>query len=321
MKSFYKLFLASFLLFVLVAPVMAEETTTTIDTTTTTEEVVTEETTTTETDTVTEETTEEAEVTMIEASEEEAPVMVRQPRKARHYRKFSGQLFDKKPFMDQGVMKHADAISFLQQRGVIHGYPDGTFGPERHINRAESLKVLLGAMGEEALMDGELSFSDVPADAWFAGYVRAAHMKGIVKGYEDGTFRPGDAVKQGELLKMVLESFGVDLTDYEVTNLPEGFDTTAWYAPYLQYALNNGLLTAEEVNLEMGMTREMFVKFVYGLIQEQEQMITDEEATAEEAIVEEATTEETVTEEGTVTEETTTEEATEETVTEETTQQ
>ena len=191
-------------------------------------------------------------------------------KKAKNYKKFKKQLREKKEFKDSHKIKNKDAVDFLQQRGILDGYEDGSFGPENPINRAESLKVLLESLGEAPDEDTSNEFEDVPEDAWFAGYVKKAKRKGIVRGYEDGTFQPARTVNQVELLKLAFESFGIDLENYDVTDLPAGAELDAWYAPYLQYALDNNLLDTDDVDPGEGMTREMFSEVMYRLIQQQE---------------------------------------------------
>ena len=191
-------------------------------------------------------------------------------RVARNYSGFRGQLRSKKVFRDADEIENETAVQFLQQRGILDGYDDGSFGPQNPINRAESLKVLLTALGQEPNEVTEQEFSDVPVDAWYAGYVNKAKEEGIVDGYEDGTFQPAKTVNQVELLKIAFESFGIDLSDYEVTGLPDGLEENAWYAPYLQYALDNGLIDEDDVAPDEGMTREMFSEVIYRLIQQQD---------------------------------------------------
>jgi hypothetical protein len=202
----------------------------------------------------------------------EARMYTRNARKALRYQRFSGQLREKKTFTDSTLIRNRAAVEFLQQRGILDGNDDGSFNPQGAINRAESLKVLLEALGEVVDEEGASVFSDVPRSAWYAGYVGRARALGIVKGYGDGTFRPGQTVNQVELLKIAFESFGIALSDYPVTSLPDGIDPNAWYAVYLQYALDNDLLDEEKVNPSTGMTRELFSEVIYRLIQQQENL-------------------------------------------------
>jgi hypothetical protein len=206
----------------------------------------------------------------VEVSKKEIRNKKKSARKAKNYKKFNQKLLSKKEFKDANKIKNKAAVQFLQQRGIINGYEDGSFGPANPINRAESLKVLLEVLGEGPEEDTHTEFSDISDNAWYSGYVKKAVLRGIVSGYEDGTFRPEKTINQVELLKLAFESFGIDLSDYEVTDLPEEAERNAWYAQYLQYALDNDLLDEEDVDLGEGMTREMFSEVIYRLIQQLE---------------------------------------------------
>jgi hypothetical protein len=46
-------------------------------------------------------------------------------------------------------------------------------------------------------------FSDVPEDNPFYGYVETIRNRGIISGYRDGTFRPGNNATRGQICKMV----------------------------------------------------------------------------------------------------------------------
>jgi len=110
--------------------------------------------------------------------------------------------------------EQAGYIEFAYQAGLIHGYPDGSFRPFKVLNRAEILKMCMYFFGYDAdssLRGGELlgaygltknPFTDVDLDAWYAPYVIKAYYYGIVKGYTDGTFRPGQLVTNAEFLKI-----------------------------------------------------------------------------------------------------------------------
>ncbi len=70
--------------------------------------------------------------------------------------------------------------------------------------------------------------------------------RGIVQGYDDGTFRPYDTVNRVEALKIVLENYGwVENGATEETDLPEFSDieSEAWYMPYLTLAYENEIIS------------------------------------------------------------------------------
>jgi hypothetical protein len=53
-----------------------------------------------------------------------------------------------------------------------------------------------------------LSFTDVPQGSTFYPYVHCLACRGIINGYPDGTFKPGEQVSRGQLAKIVSNSAG-----------------------------------------------------------------------------------------------------------------
>lgn len=167
--------------------------------------------------------------------------------------------------------KHYVAVEYLKTSDVIGGYDDGTFKPEKTINRAEVLKIILqGSKIDVPELQGESAFSDVAKDAWFAKYIMKAKEIGIVKGNPDGTFAAGRSVNKVEFLKMLLIANSVDVSSY--TESEETFldaDKNAWYFPYLNFAQSTGLIRFNgEAKLEPSkeLTRGEVADIMYLLI-------------------------------------------------------
>ena len=98
-------------------------------------------------------------------------------------------------------------ISVLTNLGVVSGYPDGSFHPERTLNRAEFTKIALLSRGTIVVSSSDASncFPDVKADQWFSRYVCLAKTRGVVKGYPDRKFHPERSVNYLEALKILGE--------------------------------------------------------------------------------------------------------------------
>ncbi|NLC77138.1 MAG: S-layer homology domain-containing protein, partial [Clostridia bacterium] len=81
-------------------------------------------------------------------------------------------------------------ITLLTAKGLIGGYPDGSFRPERGVTRAEFARMLISALNMEesawALEGGSQLFRDVPLTHWARVYIQLAWELGIVAGYKDG---------------------------------------------------------------------------------------------------------------------------------------
>ncbi|GEM_PF-3917414 len=132
------------------------------------------------------------------------------------------------------------AAAELFRRNALNGFPpDGAFRGTLPVNRAEAAKILLSIRNIEATnANGRIPFSDVSSDQWFAPYVIAAADRGIIVGYGDGTFRPGNVVSTAEFLAMMSRTFALP-TDgpHSYTDVPEG----SWFAAYAGIAREYGL--------------------------------------------------------------------------------
>jgi len=138
------------------------------------------------------------------------------------------------------------AVSFLQEQGVIGGYEDGTYKPGQLINRAEALKIILEGAGTDVPLTVEESpFTDVAVTDWFARYVMGAQNIGIVGGNPDGSFAPGRNVNRAEFIKMILEANQFKKEKWSGLNIYPDVPETAWFASYMNYAGQAGLVIAD----------------------------------------------------------------------------
>lgn len=140
-------------------------------------------------------------------------------------------------------------ISDLTGIGVIKGYNDGTFKPEKAITRAEFLKVALETFKDinittfgESVSAKEESFSDVSSGDWFYEYVSFAAYKGVVNGYSDGTFKPNKEVTRAEALKIAYLATGLDMPlDNPVSNFSD-VPVSEWYSYYVTVGVSMGVV-------------------------------------------------------------------------------
>jgi hypothetical protein len=134
-----------------------------------------------------------------------------------------------------GTTTEGAAIYKLNSLGIIDGYPDGTFGPEKTITRAEFAKIAVYMAGLQAVANGmqgtPSSFKDVSSDFWGNGWINVAAAQGFVKGYPDGTFKPQAQITQAEVITVQLRILGYN------DNLPGN-----WPADYIGKAANLGIL-------------------------------------------------------------------------------
>ena len=128
-----------------------------------------------------------------------------------------------KDLTDVDSIEHKEAVELFNKIGIITGYEDGSFGPEKTITREQAAKIIaIMALGNDAankLGAEKAPFPDVPATSQFAGYIGYCVSAGIIDGYKDGTFKPKGTLTGYQFAKMLLGVLGYGVKDeYVGTN-------------------------------------------------------------------------------------------------------
>ena len=122
-----------------------------------------------------------------------------------------------KDLTDVDEIDHKEAVELFNKIGIITGYEDGSFGPEKTITREQAAKIIaIMALGNDAaskLGVEKAPFPDVPATSQFAGYIGYCASTGIIDGYKDGTFKPKGTLTGYQFAKMLLGVIGYGVND------------------------------------------------------------------------------------------------------------
>ena len=112
------------------------------------------------------------------------------------------------PFVDvkQGSFCEK-AVRWAVEQGITVGTDDDHFSPEEPCNRAQVVTFLWRAAGQPDA-DGEIPFTDVPADAWYAEPVRWAVEKGITQGVSATEFGTGGTCSRAQAVTFLQRTFG-----------------------------------------------------------------------------------------------------------------
>lgn len=159
-------------------------------------------------------------------------------------------------------------VNDLSAKGIISGYPDGSFRPTQTINRAEALKIIFETVGISADADGNSGFPDVPTAEWYAKYVKKAKDGSIVAGYPDGRFRPQQEVNRAEFVKMALSALP-NFAELPLRKDPAlrqftDLDAGQWYVPYLGTTVAMELVAlTEKFRPTAPMSRQDAVEIIY----------------------------------------------------------
>ena len=171
-------------------------------------------------------------------------------------------------FTDQDEFSdnYAEAAEVLTGMGIIQGYDDGSFLPQRNINRAQVATMIYRAATGDVTDSkisqfvGEDLFDDVNADDWFAGYVNYCGNAEYIKGFTPDTFGPYKQVTGYQVLAMILRAVG-----YDENNEYTG---DQWTLRVAATAREQGLLDNlnPDTNLAEPATRELVAELIFQAI-------------------------------------------------------
>ncbi|MEI6309183.1 MAG: PQQ-binding-like beta-propeller repeat protein [bacterium] len=146
------------------------------------------------------------------------------------------------------------SIASLVQRGVLRGYPDGTFRPAGLVTRAEFAKMFVLSFGMKPAEGSHVSFPDVPTQHWAYGFIESAVVYGLIQGYPDGSFKPEGKVTMAEGLAMIVRARRFALVAPQNLYLRERgairlLSSADWYFLYAGTAFAQGILRNEDPHL------------------------------------------------------------------------
>lgn len=97
-----------------------------------------------------------------------------------------------------------NVISQAYRAGIVNGYPDGTFEPDRSITRMEMAMMLANATNKHGRARGAIPFADVSETYWGTPILRQMQAEGWIDGFDDGTFRPERTATRAEFMSLVV---------------------------------------------------------------------------------------------------------------------
>ncbi len=158
-------------------------------------------------------------------------------------------------FTDQSSIRNYNAVRMLYDLGLISGYSDGSFGPEKAISREEIAKLtalLSTAEPEQETTQTYVPFYDAQT-SWAAPYIAYCTEQNIIAG-DNGRFRPTDSVTLRELAKMLLVILGEDASRYVGVN---------WAANVDEDAFTRGIYTGLTAGYDTAASRDDACLLIY----------------------------------------------------------
>ncbi len=111
-------------------------------------------------------------------------------------------------------------VKILKNLGIVVGYPDGNFRPDRFVSRAEFCSMAVKALKLLGQPYTPTHYKDLPTTHWGYNNIQIASHFGIVSGYTDAYFRPNDDVKRIEVISVIMSALNLsELTNQEAIKL------------------------------------------------------------------------------------------------------
>lgn len=108
-----------------------------------------------------------------------------------------------------------EAVTFLTDKQVVVGYPDGLYRPDQKVTRGEFSTMVIKALGiYEKDIPLVFNYSDTK-DHWADRNIQVASYYGLVNGYGNGTFKPNEFVTRMEALTIILNALAPQNMDTE----------------------------------------------------------------------------------------------------------
>ncbi|MBB6635005.1 S-layer homology domain-containing protein [Cohnella thailandensis] len=164
-------------------------------------------------------------------------------------------------------------IKAAAEAGIVKGFEDGTFKPNKSVTRSEFLAMLASGLklsGEEASLSG---FSDAgEVGAWAAPALSQVVKAGILHGYSDGTLRPNEELNRAQLAALLSNALGqaAESNESEAAGFADAFRIPAWAADAVARVHAQGLMkgtTGNRFEPEGIVTRAEAAAVVVRLIQ------------------------------------------------------
>ena len=140
---------------------------------------------------------------------------------------------------DSGTDRYLNTKDHVQ---YMTGYPDGSFGPGQNMTRAEAAQMFYALLLDQNVPH-TVSFSDVPADAWYAEAVNTLASLGMINGYPDGAFRPDAPITRAEFCVIAL-AFAYEPEDFDCDF--RDVSTSDWFYDYVAQATSYGWISGAD---------------------------------------------------------------------------
>jgi len=169
-----------------------------------------------------------------------------------HFTKFaviavSSPVDDRNRFSDAERHWARESIAEAAEKGLVGGYPDGTFRPDKPVTRAEFAVMLANGLGWTKPAATKLDYADDnAAPPWARAALATASGNGVLSGYPDGTLRPNEPISRAEMAAMIARALRLPLGPTAGSDFRDEAAIPGWAKPSVNALLREGIVSGDE---------------------------------------------------------------------------
>lgn len=142
------------------------------------------------------------------------------------------------------------AVATLVKAGIIDGYGDGTYRPERSVTREEFVTMVVKAFYPNA-DGGDCGFADVPKTSWSYKYIAAASGLGLIEGVGDNMFGPERNITRQDMaviIQRILKNTGKITGAAEAASFSDEAQVSDYALPAVKLLRAEGIVNGDDNN-------------------------------------------------------------------------
>ncbi|MCG3088294.1 S-layer homology domain-containing protein [Sporosarcina cyprini] len=136
-----------------------------------------------------------------------------------------------------------EAIDALSDKGVLGGYPDGNYGINQPVTRAQAAKIIALATGMKPSANFQPDFQDVSPAHGSYQHIRALTERGIFNNGEN--FNPNAPLTRGQMAKIISLAYDIIVDDNDLISFQD-VNRLNGYKGYIITIAELGITTTAE---------------------------------------------------------------------------
>ena len=159
---------------------------------------------------------------------------------------------------------YADAVAWATLNNITNGTGANSFSPGKTCTRGQIVTFLWRAKGSPHPVSARNSFTDVPADAYYADAVQWAVENNVTNGLTKTTFGPSRTCTRGQIVTFLWRAEGMPGTGGQ--NTFTDVDNNAYYASAVIWAVQHGITngtSTSKFSPSQSCTRGQVVTFLF----------------------------------------------------------